>query len=98
MKKKSGRMEKRREELIGYRKQGKTLKEIGELTGFSVGALSDFFRHNGFKPGYRPRYGGTATVPKTGNLTYAVPRKAKNETIRDGTKVYRDVTEMYAGW
>lgn len=98
MRKKKGSMEEHKKEIMGYRQQGKTIKEIGELTGFSVGALSGFLKECGFPSGYRARCSGTATKQKEEKLTYAVPRKAGNAVIRDGTKVYRDVTEMYAGW
>jgi len=91
-------MEEHKKEIMGYREQGKTIKEIGELTGFSVGALSEFLRKCGFESRYGERRTGTVTKLKKENLTYAVPRKPGNAVIREGGKVYRDVTEIYAGW
>lgn len=100
----AGRKKKRRflkdyeEEILEYYRQGKTVEEIAEKTGFTKSTLHKFLRENGCGAGDTSSGPGRGKKPSEENLTRAVPRKAETEVIRAGGKVYKDVTAQYAGW
>lgn len=103
-KKAAGRKKKRRfvrdyeVEILEYYRQGKTVEAIMEKTGFKKSTINKFLRENGYGAGDTCSGPGRGKKLSGENLARAVPRKIEAEVIRAGGKVYKDVTEQYAGW
>ena len=83
------------EEIKAMYKQGCKTKEIAEKIGMSYAAVNNFLLENGYKK-CKARVRSEENL-NLSDVTFAVPRKPSNEKIKDGNKIYIDITLQYAG-
>lgn len=83
-------------EIMEMHKNGHRTKDIAEKVGLSYTTVNNFLTKKGLRDSKsRIR---SQEEPQVIAPILAKPKKICNEKIRDGKKIYTDITMQYAGW